>query len=128
MSKHIVEVSDKNEKSLQIVVNRPFVGQDNWSSLNKGIWAYESGAVTIVDKTDYNIFKGEFPRDSVNMHKHLILYNTPHISWTGVVIWDFLGWTGVNESGTGAIKDGWSLTVGYGNGNGFTPIRWKIVG
>ena len=127
MSKHVVQISDKNEVSLQIVVNRPIVGQDNWTSLQKGIWAYESGATQLIDKTNYNIFKGD-PDDGITLHMHLVLSNTPHVSWTGVVLWDFMGWTSVNDNGTGGMKDGWSLTMGSGNSNGFTPVRWKIVG
>jgi hypothetical protein len=127
MSKHIVEISDKNDTSVQIVVDRPVLGQDNWSSLQKGVWAYERGAMQLIDKTNYNIFKGD-PEDGITLHMHLILCNTPHVSWTGVMLWDFMGWTSVNTSGSGAMRDGWSLTMGYGNQNGFTPLRWKIVG
>lgn len=125
MNKHIIEISDKNETSLQIVVNRPVVGQDKWSSLNKGVWAYNSGAINIIDKTDYNIFKGD-PGDGITLHKHLILCNTPHISRTGVVLWDYLGWTGVNDGGTGVMWDGWSYSVG-GSPNGGSAIRWTLI-
>lgn len=128
MSKYVVEISDKNETSLQIVVTLPLVGQDKWSSLDKGVWAYNSGAATILDKTNYNVFKGEFPRDSVTIHKHLVLSNTPEVSWTGVVLWDFKGWTDANESGNGRMRDGWSLSVGYGSSGGASNLRWKVVG
>lgn len=127
MSKHIIEISDKNETSLQIVVTLPLVGQDKWSSLTKGVWVYNSGAATTIDKTNYNVFKGS-PGDSVTVHKHLILCNTPEVSWSGVVLWDFKGWTDVNGGGNGFMRDGWSLSAGYGNPNGASNVRWKVVG
>jgi len=104
MGKHVIEISDQSETSLQIVVNRPVIGQDQWSSLNKGVWAYNSGALAIVDKTNYNIFLGD-AEDGITLHKHLVLYNTPFASQAGAMLWDFLGWTSVNESGTGGLRE-----------------------
>jgi hypothetical protein len=127
MSKFVVEVSDKNEAALKIVVNLPLIGIDSWSSLEKGVWSYNSGAATIIDKTKYNPFMGD-SHDGIQVHKHLALSNTPHFSWGGVVLWDFKGWTDANESGAGFMRDGWSLTVGYGNSKGASIIKWRLVG
>ena len=123
MSSYVVEIFDQTETFLKIKVELLTFGQNIWTALEPGVWAFNSGLVNIIDKTNYK-------NNQIVYHKHLNICNNGEVSWAGVTLWDFQGSRHVNRSGSGIVAKGWTSLKKTDDVCLESPkiIRWKVVG
>ena len=116
MAKYVVGITDKNDSTIQILVEQPLVGKIKWKTLEHGIWVTNSGGAKLARD-----------KKSLGDRNSLCLSNTPSYSWTGVRLYNFEGYIEVNDSGNGYMVNGWSYNTGYGD-NGYTGVKWNVIG
>jgi hypothetical protein len=110
MGKYIVAITSDDDEPQNILVSIPVIGQNTWRTLNTGVWRYNSGACYILNRTDTAGLLEPSAR-TINPHKHLVLCNTPFVSAAaGVQLYDFKGWTMINDAGVGILANNWSLS------------------
>jgi len=122
MGKYVVSMTSDEDQPISILVSIPIIGQNTWKTIDKGVWRYNSGACYIHSATNVAGFLEPSAR-VIKPHKHLVLCNTPTVSYgTGVYFYDFKGWTEINDTGIGLLGNNWSLAsvVSY-------RFNWQLI-
>ena len=118
MAKYLIRISDYNDNAFSLLITVPAWGKPSWRTTDKGWIRYNSGPAVVVDQSKYNPFTGS-PGDDWTRHKHLYLSNGAN---TGLLLYDFMGWTSANDSGRGYLYEVWALNADGG------PLGWTVSG